>query len=168
MLTCHGCNFRYFQVFPACWCALTNSWFVVDFCALLPPTFPPAASTLRVFSDFSTPPSVSHFIWVHTRNNFPYGRQFVCHAHINLWFWRYSFHIFFLWNLNSCYIVSDDDVDDEQRIPQGSITQLFIRWHLKRHQMPLDTWDFHHPNPDRVLSWLPSGKPSAKIEVICC
>jgi len=38
---------------------------------------------------------------------------------------------FFLWNLNSGYIVSNDDVDDEQRIPQRSITQLFIRLALK-------------------------------------
>lgn len=170
-------SWEYFQVFRACWCALTNSWFVVDSWELFP--LHPSAIFSTIFLFFSLYFPLYLAARTHTRNNFPYGRQFVCHAHVNLWFWRYFSPLagfsplcrapcVFLWNLNLGYIVSNDDVDDEQRIPQRSITQLFIRWHLKCHQMSLDTWDCLHARRESIFPCLLEGKAPAKIEVSCC
>lgn len=141
---------------------------------------PSLCDFLNYFPFFSL--SISHFIWLRAHTH-----AIIFHTEGNLFATLTLIYGFggifsplagfsplcrapcvFLWNLNLGYIVSNDDVDDEQRIPQRSITQLFIRWHLKCHQMSLDTWDCLHARRESIFPCLLEGKAPAKIEVSCC
>lgn len=99
-------------------------WPIPGPCSLPASSIPPFLSRTHCLS-------ISRFIWPHTRNNFPYGRQFVCHAHIHLWPGLAGIstivspparvRLFFKWNLCSSYIVSNDDFHDEHRTPQRAL-----------------------------------------------
>lgn len=174
MLTCHGSIFRYFVLVDV-------PWQIRDLSSIPGSCFPSIPLRFsQLFSFFSL--SISHFIWLRAHTH-----AIIFHTEGNLFATLTLIYGFggifsplagfsplcrapcvFLWNLNLGYIVSNDDVDDEQRIPQRSITQLFIRWHLKCHQMSLDTWDCLHARRESIFPCLLEGKAPAKIEVSCC